>query len=65
MFRELDSWLRSDGNRRNPGTTADLVAATLFAGLRGGKLPLSAQVTGDIVSATGVDEHGREQLAVA
>ncbi|MCA9262719.1 MAG: triphosphoribosyl-dephospho-CoA synthase [Planctomycetales bacterium] len=30
---ELDAWLRSDGHRRNPGTTADLVAATLFVKL--------------------------------
>lgn len=27
---ELDFWLRGDGNRRNPGTTADLIAAALF-----------------------------------
>lgn len=33
---ELDFWLRSDGHRRNPGTTADLVAAGLFAALRDG-----------------------------
>ena len=33
---ELDLWLRADGNRRNPGTTADLVAACLFAALREG-----------------------------
>lgn len=31
---ELDGWLRADGNRRNPGTTADLVAAALFAAMR-------------------------------
>lgn len=31
---DLDFWLRSDGHRRNPGTTADLVAAGLFAALR-------------------------------
>jgi len=31
---DLDFWLRSDGNKRNPGTTADLLAAALFAGLR-------------------------------
>ena len=31
---EFDYWLRADGNRRNPGTTADLVAACLFAALR-------------------------------
>jgi triphosphoribosyl-dephospho-CoA synthase len=33
---DFDFWLRSDGNRRNPGTTADLIAAALFAGLRDG-----------------------------
>jgi triphosphoribosyl-dephospho-CoA synthase len=31
---ELDFWLRSDGQRRNPGTSADLIAAGLFAALR-------------------------------
>jgi triphosphoribosyl-dephospho-CoA synthase len=31
---DFDFWLRSDGNRRNPGTTADLIAAGLFVGLR-------------------------------
>jgi triphosphoribosyl-dephospho-CoA synthase len=36
---DFDFWLRSDGNRRNPGTTADLIAAALFAGLRDGRLP--------------------------
>jgi len=33
---DLDFWLRSAGRRRNPGTTADLVAAGLFALLRDG-----------------------------
>ncbi len=33
---EFDRWLRAEGNRRNPGTSADLVAATLFAGLQKG-----------------------------
>ena len=28
--REFDSFLRADGHRRNPGTTADLIACTLF-----------------------------------
>ena len=35
--RELarfDRWLRADGHRRNPGTTADLIAACLFVCLR-------------------------------
>jgi triphosphoribosyl-dephospho-CoA synthase len=36
---DFDFWLRSDGNRRNPGTTADLIAAALFAGLRDDLLP--------------------------
>ena len=31
---ELDQWLRADGNRRNPGTMADLVCAGLFTALR-------------------------------
>ena len=30
---EMDFWMRSDGNRRNPGATADLIAAGLFVGL--------------------------------
>ncbi|MAT16645.1 MAG: triphosphoribosyl-dephospho-CoA synthetase [Planctomyces sp.] len=34
QFGQLDRWLREDGNRLNPGTTADLVAAALFAALR-------------------------------
>lgn len=33
-LEDFDRWLRADGHRRNPGTTADLVAATLFAALR-------------------------------
>jgi len=33
---DLDFWLRGDGHRRNPGTTADLIAAALFVGLRDG-----------------------------
>jgi triphosphoribosyl-dephospho-CoA synthase len=39
-LEDLDFWLRSDGNRRNPGTTADLVGAALFAGLRTGRITL-------------------------
>lgn len=35
---DLDFWLRSDGTRRNPGTSADLIAAGLFALLRDGEL---------------------------
>jgi len=36
---DFDFWLRSDGHRRNPGATADLIAAALFAGLRDNVLP--------------------------
>jgi len=36
---EFDHWLRADGNRRNPGTTADLIAAALFAAFRDGGVP--------------------------
>lgn len=34
----LDFWLRSDGHRRNPGTTADMIAAGLFVGLYNGSI---------------------------
>lgn len=33
---EFDFWLRTDGHLRNPGTTADLLAAGLFVMLRDG-----------------------------
>ena len=35
---DLDFWLRADNHRRNPGTTADLIAAALFVNLRQGAL---------------------------
>src|SRR5262249_39675435 len=37
---ELDACLRAEGHRRNPGTTADLVAACLFVALREGIMTL-------------------------
>ncbi|MBL8891955.1 MAG: triphosphoribosyl-dephospho-CoA synthase [Planctomycetaceae bacterium] len=37
---DLDFALRSDGNRLNPGTTADLIAAGLFVALRSGSIGL-------------------------
>lgn len=40
-IQEFDAWLRLDGHRRNPGTTADAVAATLFAALRDGRVTFS------------------------
>jgi triphosphoribosyl-dephospho-CoA synthase len=35
---DFDFWLRADGHRRNPGTSADVIAAALFVLLRDGKL---------------------------
>jgi triphosphoribosyl-dephospho-CoA synthase len=37
---ELDTWLRAVGHQRNPGTTADLIAASLFVLLRQSRLRL-------------------------
>jgi triphosphoribosyl-dephospho-CoA synthase len=39
---KFDAWLRSDGHRRNSGTTADLIAAALFVLLRDGRLDWTA-----------------------
>ena len=44
-LREFDVWLRTDGHRRNPGTTADLIAAGLFGGLRTGQLVLTTETS--------------------
>jgi len=40
---DFDDWLRADGHARNPGATADLTTAALFAALRDGiiRLPLA------------------------
>lgn len=35
-YREFDAMLRAANHARNPGTTADLIAAALFVALRGG-----------------------------
>jgi triphosphoribosyl-dephospho-CoA synthase len=37
---DFDFWLRADGNRRNPGTTADMIGASLFVCLRKGTISL-------------------------
>jgi triphosphoribosyl-dephospho-CoA synthase len=39
---ELDKHLRSDGNKLNPGTTADLITACLFVALRENRVQPSA-----------------------
>jgi triphosphoribosyl-dephospho-CoA synthase len=36
----LETWLRAEGHARNPGATADLLAAGLFVALRQGDVPL-------------------------
>jgi triphosphoribosyl-dephospho-CoA synthase len=38
--QDLDDWLRQPENRFNPGTTADLVTAAVYAGLRDGSISL-------------------------
>ncbi|HEX6961668.1 MAG TPA: triphosphoribosyl-dephospho-CoA synthase [Lacipirellula sp.] len=35
---DFDFWLRADGHRRNPGTSADIIAAALFVLLREGRI---------------------------
>jgi triphosphoribosyl-dephospho-CoA synthase len=40
MCEEFDEWLRDPGRRLNPGTTADLVTAALYAALRDGRIPV-------------------------
>ncbi len=39
-FHAYDGWLRAVGHARNPGTTADLIAASLFVLLAEGRLQL-------------------------
>jgi triphosphoribosyl-dephospho-CoA synthase len=38
VLADFDFWLRSEGNRLNPGTTADIIAAALFVLLRDERL---------------------------
>lgn len=44
-FLEFDAYLRSEGHQRNPGTTADLIAAALFVALRERKIAPDAPFT--------------------
>jgi triphosphoribosyl-dephospho-CoA synthase len=39
----LDRWLRRNGNRLNPGTSADLIAASLFVWLLGARVSTGAR----------------------
>ena len=58
-FQDLDRWLRADGNRRNPGTSADVTAASLFAALREGLIapPTSAAISPNVKNMW-TDESG-------
>jgi triphosphoribosyl-dephospho-CoA synthase len=49
----FDCWLRTDGNRRNPGTTADLIAASLFAAMRDGNVPIMSPPPGPLLQQSG------------
>ncbi len=40
LCHEFDLWLRAEGHSRNPGASADLIAAALFAALDDGTIPL-------------------------
>ncbi len=48
LCNEFDAWLRSPENRFNPGTTADLITATLYAALREGMIcpPFGEKIEG-------------------
>jgi triphosphoribosyl-dephospho-CoA synthase len=46
-IRAFDAWLRADGHRRNPGATADLIAATLYAALHDGTIELPRHLRRD------------------
>lgn len=43
-LRELDHWLRAVERGRNPGTTSDLVTASLFVALREGIMELPSRI---------------------
>jgi triphosphoribosyl-dephospho-CoA synthase len=42
-FKDFDSWLRAEGNQRNPGATADLLTACLFVVLRENTITLPSR----------------------
>ena len=48
LLADFDGWLREDGHSRNPGATADAIAAALFVALRAGTiaLPLASDWAG-------------------
>jgi triphosphoribosyl-dephospho-CoA synthase len=49
LFEEFDDWLRDDGNRRNPGTSADLIVAGLYVAFQQGMIAWPAPWQGELV----------------
>jgi triphosphoribosyl-dephospho-CoA synthase len=58
-LRRFDDWLRADGHRRNPGTMADLIAATLFLALRRGSISVPASLHWSCPALSVSDDHGQ------
>lgn len=56
-LREFDHWLRADGHRRNPGSTADLTAAILFVVLQAGLWTPPAEIA--VSMSSSVTSTGR------
>jgi triphosphoribosyl-dephospho-CoA synthase len=48
LLSEFDGWLRAVGHERNPGATADLVAASLFVALREGRMGVAHPTRGNL-----------------
>lgn len=55
-YRNLQDYLCAEGHRRNPGTTADLIAAILFCGLRSGWIDSDASHKTPVFTGLGDDE---------
>jgi triphosphoribosyl-dephospho-CoA synthase len=53
---DLDNWLRADGRRRNPGTTADLIAAGLFVALEQRIIRLPLEIPWSVTPRAGASE---------
>ncbi len=48
-IQALDDWLRADGHRRNPGTTADLLAAGLYVLRRSGQPAQASKIPWELL----------------
>ena len=61
LLKEFDEWLRQENNIRNPGTTADLITATLFIALREGLLEMPDFSEGGILDHSDDDILGQKK----